>query len=181
MDKMSFLIFTDEQTEETKDSIYKLVREVADADKDNADKFILRWFTANGASGIEGQMRPSFKLENKLKKPDVELELMDPEKDNIGPYSMGWVCNGCSKQGPASEANYRHRETQYDLCKVCYEKVMALTGEEEVDEPKMFVLDFKGMKFYKPEEGKSAVTKENIAALIKGVQDKTIAHEALMM
>jgi len=104
---------------------------------------------------------------------------MVPETDNVGPYGGGWVCNICRRHGPASEANYRHKDTQFDCCVQCYEKIQALTGDEPIPEPQMFVYDFGARKYWKPVDGQTAVTKENIEALIKGTQDKTLAENTL--
>jgi len=105
---------------------------------------------------------------------------MVPETDNVGPYAGGWICNACRKHGAANEANWRHVEKTYDLCDACYEKIQNL-NEEPAGDPPMFVLDFKGRKFYKAVEGKTACTKENIEALINGAKDGSIAAGTLKM
>jgi len=136
----SVIVFTDEQTSEDQKKYYGIVRETADAYKAKGDEHIKKWFTGSGKSGIEKQIRPSFGLPGpKLKKLDFELERMVPEVNNVGPYSAGWVCNACRKHGPASEANWRHLETQYDLCDECYEKIQNLNDDEPAGDPPMFV------------------------------------------
>jgi len=55
-----FICFTDDQTTEKHKEVYKLVREIAEANKDG---FITKWFTGSGKSGIEAQMKPSFGIQ----------------------------------------------------------------------------------------------------------------------
>jgi len=85
--KNIFMVFTDEIDKESQKAIYNTVREMADAAREKGETVIDKWFTGNGSSGIEGQMRPSFGLENSgpPKKHEHDMEKITKE-DNIGPY-----------------------------------------------------------------------------------------------
>lgn len=174
-----FLVFTDDCEAETKKEISGVVRTFADSAKVKGEKHFAMYFTANGSSGIENQMRPAFGMSIPApKKHDKPLALMVPETDNVGPYSGGWICNGCSRRGPASEANWRS-EDQFDYCDACYQKVYNGDAEPQAGKHQMFVLNFVGRKFWTPKEGEEAVTDENIQKLLDNHQAGYLAESKL--
>jgi len=162
-----FIVFTDASDADTKKEVSGVVRAFADSAKEKGETHLAKYFTANGSSGMEKQMRPSFKMETpppaKHTKP---LTLMVPETDNVGPYAGGWVCDVCRRHGPSTEANYRNKEDQCDYCTSCYEKAYVAEAKEFSEKPSMFVLNFTSRKYWRPKEGEEAVTSENIQKLL---------------
>merc|ERR1712183_177188 len=162
-----FIVFTDASDADTKKEVSGVVRAFADSAKGKGETHFAKYFTANGSSGIESQMRPSFGMATPPPaKHTKELTLMVPETDNVGPYSGGWVCNGCRRHGPATEANYRNKDDQFDYCTVCYEKAYNGDAKPFSEKPSMFVLSFTSRKFWRPIDGEEAVTSENIQKLL---------------
>merc|ERR1712232_1522861 len=162
-----FICFTDACDSDTKKEVSGAVRAFADSAKEKGETHLAKYFTANGSKGIEVQMRPSFGMQTPPPaKHTKELTLMVPEVDNVAEYSGGWVCNGCRRHGPASEANYRNKEDQFDYCTVCYDKAYNQEAKPLHDKPSMFVLNFTSRKFWRPKEGEEAVTVENIQKLL---------------
>jgi len=177
-----FLVFTDDCEAETKKEVSGVVRKFADSAKAKGETHFAKYFTANGSSGIEPQMRPSFGMTTPPpQKHDKPLTLMVPETDNVGPYAGGWVCNGCRRHGPASEANWRNKDDQFDYCDACYQKAYAENTTAEVGKPQMFVLKFTEKKFWTPKEGEEAVTDENIQKLLDNHQAGYLAESKLVM
>merc|ERR1711976_893562 len=80
--------------------------------------------------------------------------LTNPEVDNVGPYSDGWGCDACGKFFQPTEACYRNRADEFDMCTKCHEKAS------------MFILSFTARKFWRPKEGEEAITVENIQRLL---------------
>jgi len=60
--KNVFIVFTDSCDAETKKNVSTIVRQFADKAKSDNNDYFFKYFTANGDSGIEVQMRPSFKM-----------------------------------------------------------------------------------------------------------------------
>jgi len=162
-----FICFTDACDSDTKKEVSGVVRAFADSAKEKGETHLAKYFTANGSAGIEAQMRPSFGMETPPPaKHDKELTLTVPEVDNVGPYTGGWICNGCRRHGPATEANYRNKDDEFDYCTVCYDKAYNQEAKPLDDKPSMFVLNFTSRKFWRPKEGEEAVTVENIQKLL---------------
>jgi len=183
MDKDSvLLVFTDDCESATKKEVSGVVRTFADSAKVKGETHFAKYFTANGSSGIEAQMRPSFGMPSLgLKKCDKPLTLMVPEIDNVGPYSGGWICNGCRRHGPAIEANWRNKEDQFDFCDACYQKVYAEDFVQQLGKPQMCVLNFVDRKFWTPKEGEEAVTDENIQKLLDNHKAGSLAESKLVL
>merc|ERR1711988_1708217 len=162
-----FICFTDACSADMKKEISGVVRSFADSAKEKGETHLAKYFTANGSSGIEVQMRPSFKMETPPPaKHDKELTLTNPEVDNVGPYGGGWGCDACGKFLQATEANYRNREDEFDMCTKCYEIAYVEEAKPMDDKPSMFILSFTAKKFWRPKEGEEAVTVENIQRLL---------------
>jgi len=65
------LIFTDECEADTKKEVYGVVRKFADSAKAKGETHFAKYFTANGSSGMESQMRPSFGMSSQVGKPQM--------------------------------------------------------------------------------------------------------------
>jgi len=162
-----FLCFTDASSADVKKEVSGVVRAFADSAKEKGETHLAKYFTANGSSGIEKQMRPSFGMETPPPaKHHNELTLTNPEVDNVGPYSDGWGCDACGKFFQPTEACYRNRADEFDMCTKCYEKAYVEEPKPMDDKPSMFILSFTARKFWRPKEGEEAVTVENIQRLL---------------
>merc|ERR1712183_1202371 len=66
------LIFTDEcEDGDLKKEVYGVVRKFADSAKAKGETHFAKYFTANGSSGMESQMRPSFGMSSQVGKPQM--------------------------------------------------------------------------------------------------------------
>jgi len=176
------LVFTDACEAGTKKEVSKVVRAFADSAKVKGDTYFSAFFTANGSSGIEAQMRPSFGMSTPPpQKHWNPLTLTVPEVDNVGAYSTGWVCNACRRHGPSSEANWRNKDDQFDYCDACYQKIYSADNVAQIQKPQMFVLNFTQKKFWTPKEGEEAVTEENIQKLLTNHKAGSLAESNLVM
>jgi len=178
--KPVLLVFTDNCQSEAKKEGSCVLRNFADSAKAKGETYLAAYFTANGSSGMEGQMRASFGLSTPPPlKHDKLLMLMVPETDNVGPYTTGWVCNGCRRHGPPNEANWRHKGDSFDFCDCCYDKVY---GEDaSPQKPTMFILNFGERKFWAPKEGECDVTHENMQKLLDNHRSGSLAESKLNM
>jgi len=179
------LVFTDMCEAGTKKEVSGVVRTFADSSKEKGNTYLAAYFTANGSSGMEKQMRPAFGLSKHNPPPakhDKPLTLMVPETDNIGAYTGGWSCNGCKRYGTATEANWRHKGDQFDYCDACYQKAYA-AGDAlpQFEKPTMMILNFNSKLFWAPKEGEEAVTHENIQKLLDNHQAGNLAESKLIM
>jgi len=179
MEEIAFVCFNDYAEKEIQDANKEVIMEFAKAHKAEGG-FVKAWFTANGKSGIEKQMRPSFELGSISKKHECELSKVNPEKDNVGPYCQGSCCDECRKFMPATETSYRCMDCQYDNCLGCYEKMQNLPQDiGEIKKPQMTLLDFPNRKFWFPSKGKDEITKENIQFLLDEYNNKTLEERVL--
>jgi len=173
------LVFTDNCKAETKKEVSSVIRTYADSAKAKGETYLAKYFTANGSSGMEGQMRASFGLSTPPPaKHDKPLTLTVPETDNVGPYTTGWICNGCRRHGPPNEANWRHKDDSFDFCDACYQKVYADASPQK---PTMFILNFGERKFWAPKEGECDVTHENMQKLLDNHRSGSLAESKLNM
>jgi len=182
--KPVFIVFTDGCEAGTKKEVSGVVRAFADFAKEKGETYLAAYFTANGSSGIEAQMRPSFGMSAPLIliKHDKPLTLMVPETDNVGPYTTGWICNGCRRHGPPNEANWRHKDDQFDYCDACYQKVYAADdASPQFEKPTMMILNFNSKLFWTANEGEEAVTHENIQKLLHNHQAGNLTESKLIM
>merc|ERR1712166_1040314 len=181
--KPVLLVFTDNCQSEAKKEGSCVLRNFADSAKAKGETYLAAYFTANGSSGMEGQMRASFGLSTPPPlKHDKPLTLTVPETDNVGPYTTGWVCNGCRRHGPPNEANWRHKDDQFDYCDACYQKVYAADdASPQFEKPTMMILNFNSKLFWTANEGEEAVTHENIQKLLDNHQAGNLAESKLIM
>jgi len=175
------LVFTDNCQSETKKEVSSVVRTFADSAKAKGETYLAAYFTANGSSGMEKQMRASFGLAKcPPAKHDKPLTITVPEVDNIGVYEGGWCCNVCRRSGPANEANWRHKADQFDYCDACYQNAY-VSPLSQIQKPTMFILNFNSKLFWTPKEGECAVTHENIQKLLDNHRSGSLAESKLNM
>jgi len=164
-----FLLVQDYSEADVKAKNSAMLLDLAKNDSKLFDKF----FTMNGG-GECGWIRKEISL------PVQPEEHVHPltESDNTGETKNEWACDGCSSMGENFDKRHRCKGCDFDFCPDCLKECKNPISDA-LKVPRFVILDFLNGCYYKPLEGKTEITKENITAFSKDKADDKLTKETL--